>query len=254
MCLQGLFFGIWAVNCHHIRCWIIQTCTALWTYCIQASGTPLTSSNCVILNFCSCIFQGTLFYIHLVFTIFILFYILDCRCNNESSMGIVQLFLYGMHFFCGWVLRCTSKDRSICSWTLITVTIFIFCLSSIRMCISDCIWNTAIETCAYMTRWATTVAAYLYATWIILWSSWVKLVFHNELRMHWIVKCGPYIQTLYFCACFSNKCTFILALEISFFQASTINNPVYTIMEKNVEKFCKYSGLHWKESSHFCCD
>lgn len=25
-------------------------------------------------------------------------------------------------------------------------------------------------------------------------------------------------------------------------------------MEKNLEKFCKYSRFHWKESLNFCCD
>lgn len=107
----------------------------------------------------------------LLYITFISFYILECHCNNKSSFGIVQLSFNGMHCFCGWVLKCISIDGNICSWTLITVAIFIFCSSSTQLCISDCVWNAAIEACAYMTRWATTVAAYLYATWITLWSS-----------------------------------------------------------------------------------
>lgn len=70
---------------------------------------------------------------------------------------------------------------NICSWTLITVAIFKFCLSSTQMCISDCVWNAAIEACACMTRWATTVAAYLYATWI-------TLIFRSIVSLSWWIE------------------------------------------------------------------
>lgn len=55
-------------------------------------------------------YGSTLFDIHLVSTVFISFYILDCRCNNKSSIGIVKLSFYGMHSFCGQVLKCISMD------------------------------------------------------------------------------------------------------------------------------------------------
>lgn len=126
-------------------------------------------------------YGSTLFDIHLVSTVFISFYILDCRCHNKLSIGIVQLSCYGMHCFCGRVLKCISMDQNVCSLTLITVAIFMFCLSSTQMCISDCVWNAAIEACACMIRWATIVAAYLYATWI-------TLIFMSIVSLSWWIE------------------------------------------------------------------